>query len=119
MFGFIDSNFIFEFVCILCFCFILAIFRSWAMLAVFRTEYVCSVTHTWNLFLINKIAGRFTCVAFVETSYSSTDTCWFESSPSEESRASDVASPMLCNNAMFLTARLALWLVGMRCQAVI
>jgi len=40
-----------------------------------------------------KIADRFTCVAFVETSYSNADTCMFESSQSEESRTSDVTSP--------------------------
>jgi len=53
----------------------------------------CSTTLTCHRFLIKKIAGRFACVAFVETSYSNTDTCKFESSQSEESRASDVASP--------------------------
>jgi len=40
---------------------------------------MCSVTLTWNRFLITKIAARFTCVAFVKTSYTNTDACKFES----------------------------------------
>jgi len=40
-----------------------------------------------------KIKDGFTCVGFVEPSYSNADTCKFESLQSLESRASDVASP--------------------------
>jgi len=39
----------------------------------------------------------------VETSYSNADTCKFESSPSEESRASDVASPNVLEVLNILT----------------
>jgi len=55
----------------------------------------CSVTPI----SYKKIADRFTCVAFVETSYSNTDTCKFESLQSEASRASDVASPIFFGGA--------------------
>jgi len=40
-----------------------------------------------------KIADRFISVAFLETSYPNTGTFKFESLPSEESKASDAASP--------------------------
>jgi len=55
-----------------------------------------------------EIEDRFTCVAFVETSYSNTDrpTCKFESSQSEESRASDASSPNFWRCQIFwLSAR--------------
>ena len=49
--------------------------------------------HLHEIDFLKKFADRFTCVSFLETSYSNTDTFKFESSPSEESRASDAASP--------------------------
>jgi len=63
---------------------------------------MCSVTLAQNRFL-KKIADRFTCISFVKTSYSNIGTFKFESSPSEESRTSDVASPNFVEVTNILT----------------
>ena len=100
MFGFTDLNFILEFVWNLCSCFSLSIFTRKYCLQ-FSGLCLCSVTLTWNRFLVKKIQiDSLVSLMWRVVTRIQTRTSWIIA---KLSRASDAASPNFWRCQIFLT----------------